>query len=135
MRVVLIDDHAPLRSALRLMLEQESDIDVVGEAANLRPITIFVKDLHPDLLFLDWHMPGLETNRARQQLINNVRAVDPDLYIIALTNDEYAKSALSFGADAYVNKAESPEKIMGVVHSAANQRQQRKPKMGGSYGI
>jgi DNA-binding NarL/FixJ family response regulator len=108
---------------------------VVGEAANIRPIALFVKDLCPDLLFLDWHMPGLETNRARQQLVNSVRAVDPDLYIIALTNDEYAKSALSFGADAYVNKAESPEKIMGVVYGAAKQRQQRNATGGGSYAI
>jgi DNA-binding NarL/FixJ family response regulator len=139
MRVLLIDDHAPLRSALRLMLEEEGDIDVVGEAANIRPLALFIKDLikdlDPDLLFLDWQMPGLESNRARQQLINSVRAVDPDLYIVALTNDEYARSALSFGADAYVNKAESPEKIMSVVHGAAKKRQQRNATRGGSYDL
>jgi DNA-binding NarL/FixJ family response regulator len=120
MRILLADHRASLRSALRLLLEQEAQIEVVGEAGNVGALPHFVSRLRPDLLFLDWHLPGLESHSTRQHFLDAVRAIDPNLYIIALTNDDNAISCLSLGADAYVNKAEPPEQILAVLRQAVS---------------
>ena len=122
MRVLLADDQVWLRSALRLLLEHEANVEVVGETGNSRTLPLFVDRLRPDLLFLDWQLPGLDTNGARQQLLTCVRAIDPHLYIIALTNDDDATRSLLLGANAFVNKAEPPERILTVLRQAASEK-------------
>ena len=118
MGVLLADDKAWLRSALRLLLEHEANIEVLGEAGNARALAQLMTILRPDLLFLDWQLPGLNTNGTRQQLIQSMRAAQPDLYIIALTTDESAQSCLRWGVDASINKAEAPDRILAVVSQA-----------------
>ena len=118
MRVLLADDQVWLRSALRLLLEHEANIEVLGEAADLHMLTSLMARLRPDLLFLDWQLPGLSTNNMRQQLIQQMRATQPDLFIIALTTDDNAQSVLRWGVDASINKAEPPDQIIAVLHQA-----------------
>ena len=118
MGALLADDKAWLRSALRLLLEHEANIEVHGEAGNARALAQLMTILRPDLLFLDWQLPGLNTNETRQQLIQSMRAAQPDLYIIALTTDENAQSCLRWGVDASINKAEAPDRILAVVRQA-----------------
>jgi DNA-binding NarL/FixJ family response regulator len=120
MRVLLADDQVWLRSALRLLLEYEVNIEVVGETGNIRTLPLIVSRLRPDLLFLEWQLPGLETYGTRLQFLTSVRAIDPHLYIIALTNDDNATSSLLLGANAFVNKAEPPERIHSVLRQAAS---------------
>ena len=122
MRVLLADDRVWLRSALRLLLEHEANVEVVGEAGSIRALPLFVSRLRPDLLFLDWQLPGLEINSARQKFMDTLRAIDPNLYIVALTNDDNAVGSLLLGADAFVNKAEPPEQILAVLKQAANRK-------------
>jgi DNA-binding NarL/FixJ family response regulator len=122
MRVLLADDQSWLRSALRLLLEDEANMEVVGEVGSIRTLPLSASRLQPDLLFLDWRLPGLETNGARQKLIEDIQAVDPNLYVIALINDDNDKSCLLFGADAFVNKAESPERIRSVLQQAVSKK-------------
>lgn len=122
MRVLLADDQVWLRSALRLLLEHEANVEVVGEAENIRTLPLFVNRLRPDLLFLDWQLPGLDIDSARQRLLDTMRAIVPHLYIIALTNDDNAKSCLWLGADAFVNKAEPPERILTVLRQVASRK-------------
>lgn len=133
MRALLVDDQIWLRAALRLLLEHTGNIEVVGEAANLLSLPYWVCSLRPDLLFLDWQLPGMETARGRQECIASVRAIVPNLYIIALTNDyahntigesntsdEISKNGRLLGADAFVNKAEPPDHIIEILRHAQN---------------
>jgi DNA-binding NarL/FixJ family response regulator len=124
MGVLLADDKAWLRSALRLLLEHEANIEVLGEAGNARVLAQLMTKLRPDLLFLDWQLPGLNTNGSRQQLIQSMRAAQPDLFIIALTTDENAQSCLRWGVDASINKAEPPDRILAVVRQAMSKLSQ-----------
>lgn len=119
MRALIADDRVWLRSALRLLLEHEANVEVVGEAGSIRTLPLCVSRLRPDLLFLDWHLPGLEVQSARQQFMDSVRAIDPTLYIVALINDDSAKGTLLSSADAFINKAEPPEKILAIMRQAA----------------
>jgi DNA-binding NarL/FixJ family response regulator len=122
MRVLLADDRVSLRSALRLLLEHEVNAKVVGETGSVHSLPLFVSRLRPDLLFLDWQLSGLEINSVRQKLMNTIRAIDPNLYIVALTNDERAISSNLLSADAFVNRAEPPERILTVLQQAASQK-------------
>ena len=122
MRALLADAQVWLRSALRLLLEHEANVEVVGEAGNILTLPLSISRLRPDLLFLDWQLPGLYTNSARQRLLNTVRTIDPYLYIIALTNDDNATSCLLLGADAFINKAEPPEQVLTVLRQAEKRK-------------
>ena len=122
MRALLADAQVWLRSALRLLLEHEANVEVVGEAGNILTLPLSISRLRPDLLFLDWQLPGLYTNSARQRLLNTVRTIDPHLYIIALTNDDSATSCLLLGADAFINKAEPPEQVLTVLRQAEKRK-------------
>jgi DNA-binding NarL/FixJ family response regulator len=135
MRVLLADDQAWLRSALRLLLEHQTNVEVVGETGNVRMLPLYVNHLHPDLLFLDWQLPELDTNNARQQLLTSLRSIDPNLYIIALTNDENIRSCLLLGADAFVNKAEPPEKILAVLRLAASKKPTPGSQVAGGHSL
>ena len=77
-----------------------------------------VNRLHPDLLFLDWQLPGLDTNSARQRLLDILHSIHPQMYIVALINDVNSNSRQLLGADAYVNKAEPPERVVTVLRRA-----------------
>ena len=122
MRVLLADDRVWLRSALRLLLEHESNVEVVGEVSHIRALPLFVSRLRPDLLFLDWQLSGLETPLARQKFMDTVRAIEPNLFIIALTNDEHNSGSHFFGVDAFINRAESPERILIALQHAASRK-------------
>lgn len=128
MRVLLADDQVWLRSALRIMLEGEPRIQVVGETGCLALLPELVARLHPDLLFLDWQLTGLNTNDARLSTINHVRATRPNLYIIALTDDAMDSGILQLGANAHINRAEPPDNLMTTVQLAmARRAMERQP--------
>jgi DNA-binding NarL/FixJ family response regulator len=133
MRAFIADDQVWLRSALRLLLEDEANIEVVGEAASLRSLAALVPQVHPDLLFLDWQLPGLETNVARQRLTASLRAMEPNLKIIALTGDE--KIQYGLGADAYVNRSEPPDRIIATVCQTMGKRYQSSPPIASQHHL
>jgi DNA-binding NarL/FixJ family response regulator len=108
-----------LRPALRLLLEHEPNLEVVGEVANASAVAASLASLHPDLLLLDWELPELKTARARQRLITALRTLQPQLYIIALTSNQEEKNAhLAAGVDAFVSKAEPPNYLLTAIHRA-----------------
>jgi DNA-binding NarL/FixJ family response regulator len=132
MRVLLADDRSWLRSALRLLLDLEGNIEVVGETGIISSLPLFVHHLHPDLLFLDWQLSGLDTNGKRRHLIDCLRAIEPNLYIVALTTDDDVTACLMAGADAVVNRAEPPEKALSVLRQAASRILTRPSEVAGS---
>jgi DNA-binding NarL/FixJ family response regulator len=119
MRVLLADDQVWLRSALRLFLEHEAACKVVGEVTNAQELPGSTAALHPDLILLDWELPGLNTDNARQRLIAALRAICPHLYIIVLGSDELRNNQpIVAGADAWFSRAEPPDRLQAVLHRA-----------------
>jgi len=114
MRILLADDQIEVRSALRLLLEQEADLDIVGEAAEADDLVYQTLMATPDVLLLDWELAG---SRAAD-LIARLRAIAPHLRIIALSGrPEARRQALRLGADAFVSKVEPPERLLMAVNS------------------
>jgi len=112
MRVLLADDQASVRSALRLILDRQPEIEVLGEAVNATGVLDWLKALQPDLVLLDWELPGMEGGA----LLQAVRERCPTLRVIALSGRPEARSAaLEAGADAFVSKGDPPERLLEAI--------------------
>ena len=118
-RVYLLDDHDVVRQGLRFLLEQQEDIEVVGESATATEATARIPALRPDVAVLDARLPdgsGIEVCRA-------VRAVDPTINALILTSyddDEALFAAIMAGASGYVLKEiRSSDLVTAVRHVAA----------------
>lgn len=119
MRVVLADDQAKVRSALRLLLEHQPDLEILGEAVNTTGLLDWVKAAHPDLVLLDWELPGLPA----ADLLPQLRAHQPNLQVIALSGrPEAGQAALEAGADAFVSKGDPPEVLVAAIEACRNQK-------------
>jgi DNA-binding NarL/FixJ family response regulator len=123
MRVLLADDQVWLRSALRLLLEHEPGIEVVGEVGDAHALPGLTASLQPDLLLLDGELIGIKTDSARHRLILALRAIQPALYIIVLSSNHKTDGfRLTAGADAYVSKTEPPELLLAALRLAGDRR-------------
>jgi DNA-binding NarL/FixJ family response regulator len=119
MRVFLADDHAELHSALRLLLEQEPGMELVGEATNADGLLAAVLAVRPDLLLLDWELPELRVTNGGSRLLAALHARLPALYVVVLSGrPESNRSALAAGADGFVSKADPPEILLTTLRSA-----------------
>ena len=116
MRVLLADDRPKTRFALRLLLERQPGIQVVGEAADAEELLVQAKATFPDVVLLDWELPNLAANGS---LLSALRGVCPHLWLIALSGrPEMRLTALAAGADAFVSKADPPERLLAAVRVA-----------------
>ena len=112
MRVLLADDQTKVRSALRLLLEQEPGLSVVGEAAEAEDLLAQVGTECPDLVLLDWELP----DQGGAATLAGLRAARPGLMVIALSGQPEARqAALAAGADAFVSKGDPPERLLAAV--------------------
>jgi DNA-binding NarL/FixJ family response regulator len=113
-RILLADDNAELRSALRLLLETRLDLQLVVEARDMEHVLAQVEDSTPDCVILDWELPGRPT-RGR---VSVLRTLLPGLkVIITSARPEVAGEAWMEGADAFISKIESPLKILTVIQN------------------
>jgi DNA-binding NarL/FixJ family response regulator len=120
-RVLLADDQAMIRSGLRLILEDQPDIDVVAEAADGTEAIRLARQLRPDVCLVDIRMPGkdgIEVTRA----IAGPGVADPLRVVIVTTFDldEYVYGALRVGAVGFVLKGASPALLAEAVRAAHN---------------
>ena len=116
MRVLLADDQPTLRSAVRFLLEQEPDVTIVAEATDVATLRAHTAELHPDLLLLDWELPGLNTTGSERPVINSLYASCPNLHIIVLSGrPEAGRHALAAGASDFVSKADPPERLLAAL--------------------
>jgi two-component system, NarL family, response regulator NreC len=120
--IVLADDHAVVRGALRALLEGQSDLEVVGEAADIAAAREAVATLRPRVLILDVNMPdGLAVDAVPQ-----IRAEAPETEIVLLTmerNLTFARQALDAGARGYLFKEAAHLELIEAVRSASRGRQ------------
>ena len=113
-RVLIVDDHAILRQALRHLLETQSEIEVIGDASSGREAVTEAEKLMPDVVLMDMIMPGLNGLEATRQ----IRKRSPKSRVLILTGymeDEQIISALRAGASGYVVKrSDTDELILGI---------------------
>jgi len=128
-RIVLADDHAVVRSGLRLVLENEPAFEVVAEASDVDSARRYVRGHRPAVLVLDLNMPGGSSLEA----IPAIREESPRTQIVVLTmQDEpaFARQALSSGALAYVLKEAADDELVEAVRRAAVGESYLNPKLG-----
>jgi DNA-binding NarL/FixJ family response regulator len=114
--VFLADDHAVLRDGLRLLLEMQHDIEVVGEAADGREAVRKVNELVPDVVILDILMPELNGIEAARQILQDT----PSVQIIILSmnsNSEHVFRALQAGARGYLLKASAGSEVVKAIRT------------------
>ncbi len=118
MRVLLAVGQETLRSALRLVLEQEPGMELVGEAGDAAGLAECVASLQPDLLLLEWELPELEPDGAARRLLSTLLQSHPLLRVIVLSgHPEKNRRALAAGAQLVVSKAEPAEKLLAALRS------------------
>ena len=116
MRVLLADDRPKTRFALRLLLERQAGIQIVGEAADAQELLVQAKVTHANVVLLDWELPNLALDGS---LLSALRGVCPSVCVIALSGrPEMRRAALAAGADAFVSKADPPERLLAAVRNA-----------------
>jgi len=117
-RVLVADDQAMVRAGLRLILEGQPDIEVVGEAADGEEAQVAVRRDRPDLVLMDIRMPRLDGIAATRRLIER----DPALRVLVVTTfdaDQYVFEALRAGASGFILKDSSPEQLVAAVRLIA----------------
>jgi two-component system response regulator NreC len=117
-RLLLVDDHAVVRSGLRMLLEHEQDIEIIGEADTAKEALARVGQLGPEVVLMDIGLPdgsGIEvTQKIKQEW--------PQVAVVALTiheDEEYFFKMLQAGASGYVPKRAAPEELLTAVRTAA----------------
>lgn len=118
-RVLVADDQAVVRGGLRMILEAQHDIQVVGEAADGREAVAMARELVPDVVLMDIRMPGLDGIEATRRLTRD----DGAPRILVLTTygvDEYVYEALKAGASGFFVKTDSPERLVEGVRVVAS---------------
>jgi DNA-binding NarL/FixJ family response regulator len=117
-RVLVADDQAMVRAGLKLILDGQADIEVVGEAADGEEAQVAVRRDHPDLVLMDIRMPRLDGIAATRKLIEH----DPAVRVLVVTTfdaDQYVFEALRAGASGFILKDSSPEQLLAAVRLIA----------------
>jgi DNA-binding NarL/FixJ family response regulator len=113
MRILLADNQPEVRFGLRVLLERRPGFEVVGEAVGAVDLLAQAEAGCPDLVLLGWELPGL----ARNDLPSALRRVCPNLRVIVLSGrPEARRVALTAGADAFVSKADPPERLLAAIN-------------------
>ena len=112
MGILLADDQPEVRRALVALLNRQPGMKVVGEAIDAADLLAQVETANPGTVLLDWELPG----RSQASLMAALRGVRPDLVVIALSGrPEARQDALLAGVDAFVSKADPPEKLLRTI--------------------
>jgi two-component system response regulator NreC len=127
-RIILADDHALMRRSLRLLLDNEEDLEVIGEADDLTLVVSHVTGHKPNVLVLDLSMPGGSSVDA----ITRLREGVPETQIVVLTMEEnpvFAQQAMSAGALGFVLKNQADEELPAAVRAAAGGEEYVSPRV------
>ncbi len=116
--VVLVDDHHVVRSGLRLLLDRQEDIDVVGEAGNAKDAVFRARALKPDVILLDVVMPGESGIEVLPKLLKE--SPKTKVLVLSMQDDpSYVREAFAAGASGYVLKEAADEEVVSAVREVA----------------
>lgn len=118
-RIVIADDHGTMREGLRLLMNSQPDLEVVGEAADGREAIRLASQLTPDVLLMDISMPGmngLEATRKVKEQCPNIRV----LTLTRHTDDGFLKQLLAAGASGYALKLSSSDELMRAIRTVSS---------------
>ncbi|MET9920418.1 response regulator [Streptomyces sp. NPDC059605] len=118
-RVVLADDERMVRTALRVILDAEPDLEVVGEAANGAQAVSVVRELRPDVVLMDVRMPEIDGIRATEQILGSLDAPPRIVVVTTFENDSYVYDALVAGAAGFLLKRAAAEDLVQAVRLVA----------------
>ena len=127
--IVLADDHTVVRSALRMLLEAEQDIEVVAEAGTAEDALRYVRGHRPSVLILDLDMPG----RPSLEVLPEIIEASPETGVVILTmrsEPEFARQALQAGVLGYVLKEAADAELVQAVRSASVGETYLQPALG-----
>jgi two-component system response regulator NreC len=113
--ILLADDHTILRAGLRMMLNAQPDMEVVGEAQDGRQAIAEALRLQPDIVLMDITMPDINGIEATRQ----IKKLLPEVKVLVLTmheNDEYIFQALRAGASGYILKEAADTELITALH-------------------
>ncbi|MEX0416825.1 response regulator [Bacillus sp. C30] len=113
-KILVVDDHAFLRDAIRSILEDESDMKVIGEASSGDGVLGKVEECRPDCILMDINLPGKNGIEATELVKKNY----PNCRVLVFTmyeHDEYLMDALQAGADGYLLKDSSSEQVIAAI--------------------
>ena len=125
-RIGIVDDHSIVRSGLRQYFEDESDLQVVGEAATGGEAIDLVRKTEMDVLLMDLSMPG----QTGIDALGMIRAKAPDLAILILSGypeEHYALNLIRKGASGYLSKQCEPSEIVDAIRTVAQGRRHITP--------
>jgi two-component system response regulator NreC len=117
-RILLVDDHAVVRSGLQMILEGEPELEVAGEAESAADALAAALRLKPDVILMDIGLPDLSGIEATRR----IKATCPDCAVVALTiheDQEYFFKMLEAGASGYVPKRAAPDELLNAIRTAA----------------
>jgi len=127
--VVLVDDHAVVRSGIRLLLERQDDIEVVGEAGNAKDALFRARALKPDVILLDVVMPGESGIDVLPRLLEE--SPETKVLVLSMQDDpSYVREAFAAGAQGYVLKEAADEEVVSAVREIAKGGRYVHPTLG-----
>lgn len=119
MRILIADNQPKVRRALRVLLEQVDQVEVVGEAGNIEGLLEQMETAAPRLVLLGGNLPGLET----VDLLPALRQANPAVRVIVLsTQPEIGPTTLAAGADAFLSKTEPPERLLEAIREIKGEK-------------
>jgi len=117
-RLLLIDDHAVVRLGVRMLLESQPDVEVIGEADTAQQWLTMISQLEPDVVLLDIGLPDISGIDAARK----IKRLRPETAVVALTiheDEEYFFKMLEAGASGYVPKRAAPDELLTAIRAAA----------------
>lgn len=113
-KLLMVDDHEIVRAGLRMLLQAQPDMEIVGEVDTGRDAVAKAKELAPDVVLMDISLPDIDGFEATQQ----IKRAQPNVAILALTmheSDEYFFKMLDAGASGYVPKKAAPTDLVSAI--------------------
>jgi DNA-binding NarL/FixJ family response regulator len=113
MRVLLATKDQNLRISLQLLISEEPGLRVVGTASETNGLQALISTTHPDLVIVDWDLPGRNVGELLEETKNNSQ---PGKFIVLGRDAEDKSAALDRGAHDFVHKAAPPENLLNAIH-------------------
>ncbi|MEE8356913.1 MAG: response regulator transcription factor [Anaerolineales bacterium] len=116
-KIYLIDDHSVVRYGLRMLIEGDEDVVIIGESGSATEALTAISKLKPDVVLMDISLPDLSGIEATRE----IKRLWPEIAVVALTiheDEEYFFKMLDAGASGYVPKRAAPEELLTAIHAA-----------------